>query len=93
MRRLLCTRRLVPLDRLDDYLPAWHEVRSAALASGCRAWLFRRSDHQDQFLEFIEWQDDVAPGELRAEVDAARTALDERFGFGETTDWEETDQS
>ena len=92
-RRLLSTRRLVPLDRLDDYLADWDRVRAAAEAAGGRAWLFRGARHEDQFLEFIEWgdagDDDHAPLPERAEVEAARVHLDHAFGAGHADEWEE----
>ncbi|MGH7504461.1 MAG: hypothetical protein ACRELX_02370, partial [Longimicrobiales bacterium] len=61
MRRLYATRRLIPLDRLDDYLAGWERLRSAATEAGGRAWMFRGTAHQDQFIEFLEWEDQTPP--------------------------------
>lgn len=83
------TRRVVPLDRLDEYLPAWAVVVRIAGETGCRAWLFRRPDHQDHFLEFVEWKEDEANEAARAPLEAARRAVDETFGYGESIEWEE----
>jgi hypothetical protein len=90
-RRLQSTRRLVPLDRLDDYFADWQRVRGAAEAAGGRAWLFRGTWHEDHFLEFIEWGDDRGPTPLPddAAVAAARLHLDHAFGRGHADDWEE----
>jgi hypothetical protein len=89
MRRLLVTRRVVPLDRLDEYLPAWADVVRTARTANCRAWLFRQTDHQDHFLEFVEWKDDEASESARAPLETARRIVDETFGYGDSTEWEE----
>jgi hypothetical protein len=89
MRRLLCTRRHIPLDRLDDYMSGWQQVRGAAEDAGARAWLFRGAAHQDQFAEFIEWQDDAVVVPEAAAVADARLRLDETFGSGHVVEWEE----
>ncbi len=91
MRRLLSTRRLIPLDRLEDYLADWQRVRAAAEAAGARAWLFRGTGHEDHFIEFIEWGDQpgVTPVPDFDDVAAARLHLDHAFGPGHANDWEE----
>jgi hypothetical protein len=86
MRRLLTTRRHVPLDRADDYLAAWTSARREVETLGARAWVFRRAGHDDQFIEFIEWSGESAPHES-AEVETARSALD-AFAPGTTYEWE-----
>lgn len=86
-RRLLSTRRVVPLDRLDEYTAAWNVVAQAARDRGARAWLFRALERQDHFIEFIEHAD--APGVLESdELRRARASLDEQFGAGEAEEWE-----
>jgi hypothetical protein len=88
MRRLLCTRRTVALDRSDDYLLAWLAVRNAASAAGIRAWLFRGAAHEDHLLEFLEWDDRFdGPMDLDAVV-AALEQLD-AFGTAHRDEWEE----
>lgn len=91
MRRLLSARRLVPLDRLEQYLSGWQQVLEAARDSGGRAWLFRGTDHQDHFLEFLEWGAEAAPVPL-PDVDSvasARLSLDHSFGTAQIEEWEE----
>lgn len=89
-RRLLATRRLIPLDRLEDYLAGWETLRDAAERAGARAWMFRGTDHQDHFIEFLEWQDEGGPAlPERAEIATARRGLDETFGAGHVDEWEE----
>lgn len=89
-RRLLSTRRLIPLDRLDDYLAGWNAVRAAAEAAGGRAWIFRGADHQDHFMEFVEWEEGAGPPlPERAEVATALGDLADRFGAGRASEWEE----
>jgi len=86
-RRLLSTRRVVPADRLDEYMAAWESVQRAARDSGARAWLFRAQERHDHFIEFIEYGD--APGALDAgELRRARASLEEWFGPGEPEEWE-----
>lgn len=89
MRRLLCTRRHIPLDRLDDYLSGWQRVRGAAESAGGHAWLFRGAGHEDQYLEFIEWSDDGVSVPDQENVAGARIHLDLAFGAGQVDDWEE----
>jgi hypothetical protein len=89
MRRLVCTRRHVPLDMADDYLLAWAAVRRAVEATGARAWVFRGATHEDQFLEFIEW-DDAGPAPLDAGDIAS--GVDQLATFGRPAgadEWEE----
>jgi orotate phosphoribosyltransferase len=73
MRRLLVTRRRVPLDRFEDYDEAWERLRDAASQSGGRAWRFRASELEDQFLEFLEWSGaldlESTSTELRQDLD------------------------
>ncbi|HEX2168379.1 MAG TPA: hypothetical protein VHG09_14185 [Longimicrobiales bacterium] len=87
-RRLLTTRRHVPLDRADDYLEAWDTVRDAVEGAGGRAWIFRGAAHEDQFMEFVEWTDDEAPT-LPDGVSAARAQLDAFAVPGVTEEWED----
>lgn len=88
VRRLLSTRRLVPLYELDEYLAGWNRLRAVFTAAGGHAWLFRASHRQDQFLEFLEYGAEPTILE-RAEIAAARDALDEAFGAGVLEGWEE----
>jgi hypothetical protein len=89
MRRLLSTRRHVPLDRLDGYSAAWLALRDAVVAAGGRAWLFRGAGHDDRFMEFVEW--DAAAGEpLDApEVRSAIARLGTFAPTADTAEWEE----
>lgn len=87
MRKLLVTRRTVPLDRSDEYAEAWRLVVQAAAALPGRAWLFRRAGHDDQYVEFIEWQDEAAAGDAEVLL-AVRRELD-GLGFGHTDELEE----
>jgi hypothetical protein len=90
MRSLLCTRRVVPLDLLDDYLARWRDVTQAAQAAGARAWLFRRTGHDDHFQEFLEWDgDDAGAAADEPALAGARAALEELVGAGDDTEWEE----
>lgn len=57
IRHLATARRHVPLDRADEYLAAWNATREAVEATGGHAWIFRGAEHEDRFLEFIEWTD------------------------------------
>ena len=88
MRNLLITRRTVPLDRLEEYAESWARLCAAASAHGCQAWLFRRTDHEDRFIEFVEW-----PGASPLADDALGSALRELDMIGPPHDsdtWEET---
>jgi len=89
MRRLAITRRQVPLDIVDDYLAMWDALRERVITAGGRAWIFRGSGHQDRFIEFIEWSDEIAaPLSLESVADAA-AELD-MFAVPTSTDeWEE----
>jgi hypothetical protein len=91
MRRLLCTDRVVPLDRLDEYLALWARVRATAAAAGMRAWIFRAAGHDDQFREFVEWEG--APREetaaARPDVERALRDLEEAFAARGGAEWEE----
>ncbi|CAN5895481.1 hypothetical protein BH23GEM9_BH23GEM9_30960 [soil metagenome] len=89
MRRLLSTRRHLPLDRSDDYLLAWVAVARAVQAAGGRAWIFRGSAHEDHFMEFIEWDDDVDSPADDDDVAAARTQLDAFATPSASDEWEE----
>ena len=88
MRRLQSTRRHVALDHSDEYLAAWAAVQRAVSAAGGRAWLFRGAEHEDQFLEFIEWADPAAPLDAD-DVGAAITGLDEFAPATHIEEWEE----
>lgn len=93
-RRLLCTRRQIPLDRLDEYLTAWNAVRAAAEAAGGRAWMFRGAAHQDHFIEFLEWGDgEEEPLPERSDVPGELRNLADRFGAGHGDEWEEVPES
>ena len=87
MRKLLVTRRTVPLDRADEYADAWQLVVRAAAALPGRAWLFRRAGHDDQYVEFIEWQDE--PSFADAEVILALLRELDAYGNGHTDELEE----
>jgi orotate phosphoribosyltransferase len=90
VRHVLATRRTVPLDRVEEYLAAWTGVRRAALAAGLRAWLFRGTDHEDHFMEFLEWRDDVtAGGPLAGNLDELRDELNDAFGHAHEDRWSE----
>lgn len=96
MRRLLATRRTIPLDRIDEYASGWRRIRDAVVAAGGRAWLFRGAGHEDHFLEFIEWSDGASsePSLVeRSEIAAARTAIDEQLGGGHVDEWEEAGEA
>jgi orotate phosphoribosyltransferase len=85
MRRLLVTRRRVPLDRFEDYDKAWAHLRDAAAESGGRAWRFRASELEDQFLEFLEWTGAI---DLEAATTELRHDLDQ-IAIGTTEPWTE----
>lgn len=89
MRRLLTTRRHVPLDRADEYLSAWRTVRTAVEHAGGRAWIFRGAGHEDQFVEFIEWADGSVPPADDDIVAAAAAHLDVFAAPRTVEDWEE----
>lgn len=85
---LLTTRRVVPLDRLEEYIDSWGRVRDLVVGQGGRAWLFRAAAREDSFLEFIEFEERHAV--LRTdELQVARESLAEEFGERETEEWEE----
>lgn len=88
-RRLLTTRRHVPLDRADEYLTAWDAVRRAAEKAGARAWIFRGAAHEDQFIEFIEWPAGTAAPHEDEDVAAARAHLDAFAAAGAVEEWED----
>jgi hypothetical protein len=88
MRRLVSTRRHVPLDVAEEYMLAWLAVGRAVTAAGGRAWLFRGSRHEDQFLEFIEWSGAAEP--LRdADVMSAVAQLGAFAAAAAEEEWEE----
>lgn len=87
-RRLLTTRRHVPLDQSDEYLVAWEAVRRAVEETGGRAWIFRGSAHEDQFIEFMEWTGGSPVHEVEA-VAAARAQLDGFAAAGAVEEWED----
>jgi hypothetical protein len=86
MRRLHSSRRVVPLDQLEQYLELWSMLRSAAEAVGARAWLFRDARRQDHFMEFVEYADMSMDG---SGVSEARQEIDEFFGHAQVEEWEE----
>jgi hypothetical protein len=89
MRRLLSTRRYLPLDRADEYLLAWLAVKRAVTDGGGHAWLFRGAAHEDQFLEFIEWDDAAAEPLQDANVLAALAQLGTFAAPTSSEEWEE----
>lgn len=89
MRRLLTTRRHVPLDQAEEYLAAWEGVRRAVDDAGGRAWIFRGAAHEDQFIEFIEWSNGAPALHERDDVAAARSGLDVYAAAGMTEEWED----
>ena len=89
MRRLLTTRRHVPLDQADEYLAAWERVRSAVGQAGGHAWIFRGAAHEDQFIEFIEWTNGSPALHEQDDVAAARAELDTYAAAGMTEEWED----
>lgn len=89
MRRLLCTRRRVPLDIVDDYLLAWGATRALVEAADGRAWLFRQAGHDDLFMEFIEWDDNRATPLQNEGVEDARRILDNFTPGSGSDEWEE----
>lgn len=90
MRRLSTIRRHVALDRTEEYLSAWEDVRAAAAAVGARAWVFRGAEHEDRFLEFIEWSGAVEPLDDDAVV-AALEQLDAFAPVSQAEEWEQAD--
>ena len=90
-RRLLTTRRHVPLDRADEYLAAWDRVRQAVENAGARAWIFRGTAHEDQFIEFIEWRGESDGPHENETVAAARTDLDAFAAAGAVEQWEDAE--
>ena len=89
MRHVLATRRIVPLDRVDEYTAGWRTVQSAVKSAGGNAWLFRSEGHDDHFMEFLEWRDEIGTLLDRDEVVRTREALDDEFGEGRAEAWEE----
>ena len=88
-RRLLTTRRHVPLDRADEYLAAWDVVQRSVEESGGHAWIFRGAAHEDQFMEFIEWKDGTLAPHDGGGVNSARAILDTFAAPGATEEWED----
>jgi len=77
------TRRVVPLDRSDEYAAAWERLAAICALRGAHAWVFHRLGREDHFVEFLEWQE---PLELleEADVEEALRALSEvALGAGE----------
>lgn len=78
-RRLVSIRRLVPQDRIPEYVELWAALHRAATARGAHAWSFVSADHADVFVEFLEF----GPGsDVRSDPEtvAAIQALHEQFG-------------
>jgi hypothetical protein len=91
MARLRTARRHVPLDRGDDYMLAWAAARRAVEAAGGRAWLFHGAGHEDQFMEFIEWDDATTTSPLLdSDAAAAIAQLDAFAPASQAEEWEET---
>ncbi len=78
-RRLVSIRRLVPQERIPEYVELWTALHLAATARGAHAWSFVSTDHANVFLEFLEFGD---ASDVRADEPtlAAIQALHERFG-------------
>lgn len=78
-RRLVSIRRLVPQDRIPEYVELWAALHLAATARGAHAWSFVSADHPDVFLEFLEFG---AASDVRSDpaTVAAIQALHEGFG-------------
>lgn len=91
MRHVLATRRTVPLDRVDEYATAWLELQASAQGSGVNAWLFRGTDHEDHFMEFLEWSDEGVPGPMpeTGTLGDLRERLTAEFGHGHEDRWDE----
>jgi hypothetical protein len=89
MRRLLCTRRPVPLRLADDYLTGWARLRAAVEGVHGRAWIFRSAARDGTFLEFVEWEDSTADPLMDDGVKAACVALDAFAAAASSDEWEE----
>jgi hypothetical protein len=89
IRRLLTTRRHVPLDQADEYLVSWEKLRRVVDEAGGRAWIFRGAAHEDQFIEFIEWSNGSPALHELGDVAAARAQLDTYAAAGVTEEWED----
>lgn len=89
IRRLLTTRRHVPLDRAEEYLASWEKLRRVVDEAGGRAWIFRGAAHEDQFIEFIEWSNGSPALHEQGDVAAARAQLDTYATAGMTEEWED----
>ena len=87
MRRLMSTRRRIPLDRTEDYAALWSAVRDAAEAVGVHAWRFRAKDRDDIYMEFLEASDPEPLADTG--LGAARDALDRAFVPERSDEWEE----
>jgi hypothetical protein len=88
MRRLQTSRHTIPLDRIEEYLGAWCELRDTVAAVGGRAWLFRDPRREDHYLEFVEFAD-ASVLEHATRVAEAREALDDLFGHAPVEEWDE----
>jgi hypothetical protein len=89
MRRLLVTRRVVPLDRSDEYGAGWTRLRALCALRGAHAWLFHPAGHEDRFIEFLEWQE---PLELLADSDIEEAARQlEEIAAGTAEELEEAE--
>ncbi|MEX0907196.1 MAG: hypothetical protein WD054_02615 [Gemmatimonadota bacterium] len=89
-RRLYMSRRHVPLDRSDEYLLAWAAARRAVESAGAHAWIFRGAEHEDRFIEFVEWAGDGASPLDDSAVAAALDLLDAFAMATHSEEWEET---
>ena len=87
-RRLLTTRRSVPLDRTEEYDALWARVREVVVDAEGHAWRFRAAERQDVQMECIESRELDRILTL-PEVQATRSLLDETFGSASTEEWEE----
>ena len=67
-----------------------HRGRGAVEAVGAHAWIFRGSDHEDRFIEFIEWSDSSASPLHDGVVTAALDQLDAFAMATHSEEWEET---
>jgi hypothetical protein len=78
-RRLVSIRRLVPKDRLEEYVTLWLALRTAATAGGAHAWHFASADVPNVYLEFLEFGPE---SDVRSDPDTVEAIrrLHETFG-------------
>ena len=86
-RRLLSTRREIPLQDRDRYDLAWAALERAATALAAHAWRFRSSIYPSGYLEFLEFAAGSDPRDDPS-VSGPLAALDE-IAPGEVESWDE----